>query len=93
VTASVRLSDRQHAALLALADLDGPATGGTLASRMTRNGRETSVAAAHQAANGLTLKKLAVKGYPEGSSLIRYEITTEGRRLAVKFREQGQAAP
>jgi hypothetical protein len=82
----VRLSDRQLAALLALADLGRPASGGALASQMTRNGRETSTAAAHQAASGLRGKRLAVKGYPGGAALIRYEITSEGRRLAAQIR-------
>lgn len=89
-----RLSPRQQAALLALAVLSEPATGGTLASQMTRNGRETSIAAAHQAASGLRNKGLAIKGYPEGSDLIRYEATSEGRKLAARIRdlEAAQAA-
>jgi hypothetical protein len=88
---AVRLSDRQQFALLALDGLSEPATGGTLASHMTRHGRETSIAAAHQAANGLVIKKLAIKRYPEGSPVIRYEITGEGRRLAAQLREPEQA--
>lgn len=83
---AVRLSDRQQAALLALADLGTPVSGNMLAARMCANGRETSTAAAHQAANGLRDKKLAIKGYPAGAIRIRYEITGQGRRLAAQIR-------
>lgn len=85
---ATRLSDRQEYALFALADWDEPMTGGVLASEMSRKGRETSIAAAHQGANGLVLKGLAIKGYPEGSSLIRYEITNAGRDEARRRRGQ-----
>ena len=82
---AVRLSDRQHAALLALDGLGAPVGGGSLAARMCASGRETSTAAAHQAANGLVNKRLAIKGHPAGVG-IRYEITNEGRRLAAQIR-------
>jgi hypothetical protein len=83
---AVRLSDRQQFALLALAGLGTPVGGGSLAARMTANGRETSAAAAHQAANGLVNKKLAIKGYPAGCDHIKYEINNDGRRLAAQIR-------
>jgi hypothetical protein len=79
----VKLSDRQAAALSALAGMGCPVGGTALAQRMRANGRDTSTAAAHQAANGLVNKGLAVKGHPAGSPLSRYEITDEGRRVAT----------
>lgn len=84
---TVRLSDRQHAALLALAHSAniGPITGSALAGQMTANGRDTSTAAAHQAADGLYRKNLAAKS-AGGSQPVRYELTGMGRRLAARFR-------
>ena len=82
---AVRLSDRQHAALLALADLNRPVGGEQLAEKMIANGRQTSIVAAHQAANGLDNKGLAVKRYVKGSP-IEYEITKQGRELAARTR-------
>lgn len=83
---TVRLSYRQQVALLALADHSRPISGSVLAARMTANGRETNAAGAHQAAGGLASKGLAIKAYPEGASLIRYEITNAGRALAAQIR-------
>jgi hypothetical protein len=83
---AIRLSDRQQLALLALDSLGTPVGGGSLAARMTTNGRETSTAAAHQAANGLRDKGLAIKGYPAGCDHIKYEITNAGRELAARLR-------
>jgi hypothetical protein len=83
----MKLSDRQEFALLALDGLRAPAGGAGLAARMTANGRETSTAGAHQAANGLVNKKLAIKGYPAGIEYSRYEITNEGRKVAAALRE------
>ena len=85
----MRLSARQEAALLALDDLGTDVGGGKLAATMTASGRETSTAAAHQAANGLANKKLAIKGRPAGGEHIHYEITNEGRRMAATLREAG----
>lgn len=84
--ASVTLSERQAAALLALADL-GTLTGGTgLAGKMTADGRETSPAAAHQAANGLVLKRLARKDRDE-QWRVTYELLAAGRKLAARLRD------
>lgn len=83
---TVKLSERQQAALLALADHGVPITGGVLAGQMTANGRETRAAGAHQAASALVDKKLAIKGYPAGATHIRYEITNAGRELAAQIR-------
>ncbi len=82
----VRLSDRQEYALLAMADWDEAVTGGVLAGEMSRKGRETSPAGAHQAANGLVLKGLAIKGYLGDGHVIRYELTAAGRAEARKRR-------
>jgi len=82
---TVKLSDRQHAALLALADLLGLAGGPELAGQMTANGRETNPAGAHQAANGLVGKHLATKGHYDEEGHIRYLITPEGKRLAAQI--------
>jgi hypothetical protein len=84
---AVRLSDRQRFALLALYDLGTLVYGDKLAARMTELGRETSVAAAHQAANGLVNKGLSAKRYTK-STPIRYEITDTGRKLAVQVRSE-----
>jgi len=83
---SIKLSDRQQFALLALDRLGTPVGGPKLAEVMTAIGRETSTAAAHQAANGLAAKKLAVKGYLANGDHIKYEITNEGRRVAARLR-------
>lgn len=83
---AVRLSDRQRAALLALPDDGTPIGGITLAVRMCQGGRETSAAGAHQAANGLDGKELAVKYYPAGATHIRYKLTDKGRELAAQIR-------
>lgn len=42
---AARLSDRQRAALLALADLNRPVGGEQLAEKMIANGRQTSIVA------------------------------------------------
>jgi hypothetical protein len=83
---AVKLSERQQAALLALADLQGPAYGDALVAQMCSNGRETSLAAAHQAANALDGKGLAWKLYSRHREPIRYEITAKGRELAARIR-------
>jgi hypothetical protein len=82
---TVTLSPRQEAALLALLDLGVSADGHALATQMRSNGRDTSISAAHQAANGLDNKQLAIKRYAKGRP-IRYELTTAGRRLATRIR-------
>lgn len=84
LVSSVRLTDLQRVALLALAELGASVRGGELAERMTALGRETSTASAHQAANGLAGKYLAVKYSDAG--LIRYEITATGLVLAERLR-------
>ena len=85
---AVRLSDRQRAALLALAELR-VAYGDALAGKMTEIWRETSLAAAHQAANGLDGKKLARKLYGRHRrDPIRYEITEKGLELAAEIRPE-----
>jgi hypothetical protein len=81
----VRLSDRQQAALLALADLGVPVTGSQLAEGMRVYRPQTSVSAAHQAANGLDNKGVALKLYAKGSA-VRYEVTDKGRELATRLR-------
>jgi hypothetical protein len=81
------LSERETAALLALASLSVPVTGNQLASRMRENGRETaSTAGAHQAANALadSRLRLAIKGYSDGP--VKYEITNLGREQAGRIR-------
>ncbi|HEY5397851.1 MAG TPA: hypothetical protein VIL16_20885 [Trebonia sp.] len=82
---AVRLSPRQEAALLALLDLGVQAEGTALATQMCNNGRQTSIAAAHQAANALDIKGLAVKLRVTGRP-VRYEITDAGRALAERVR-------
>lgn len=81
----VTLSPRQEAALLALADLGVLAEGHALAESMRVYRPSTSIAAAHQAANGLDSKGLAVKrrviNHP-----IRYELTAAGRDLVARIR-------
>ena len=79
----MKLSERETAALLALAEMGGPAGGYSLAAMMRAAGRRTSSAAAHQAANGLTRKGLATKGHRDQDGHIRYEITARGRELAA----------
>lgn len=81
---SVRLSDLQRFALLALDDRGVSLRGDELAEEMSAVGRETTTAAAHQAGNGLAGKGLAVKGSDAG--LIRYEITALGRVIAERLR-------
>ncbi len=91
----VKLSERQRYALLALheaAELD-PADqrgcgGEWLSHLMTGAGRGTSTAGAHQAANGLVLKNLAVKGLDSSTGRMRYKLTDTGRALAAQIREQ-----
>lgn len=85
---TVKLSERQRAALLALADHGVPITGSLLAGQMTANGRDTSTSAAHQATDGLADKRLAMKRYAKGAP-IRYELTDMGRRLAARIRSAG----
>jgi hypothetical protein len=82
----VRLSERETAAFLALADHGVPVTGGGLGRFMGAGGRETSTAAAHQAGAALARKGLAIKGNPDRHGLIRYEITNDGRKLAAVVR-------
>lgn len=82
----VRLSDRQEAALLALSGRDTAADGATLAGRMSEIWRETSPAAAHQAANGLVVKNLAIKGYLGPDDRMRYLLTPAGRAEARRRR-------
>lgn len=82
---AVRLSERQQAALLALADHGAPITGSVLAGQMTANGRDTSTAAAFETADALRGKGLAVKRHHSGQS-VRYELTDQGRRLAAQIR-------
>lgn len=89
---TVRLSDRQRYALLALAEAaeldpaDQRGTGGAwLAHLMTEAGRDTSTAGAHQGANGLVLKNLAVKDR-NADGYVRYKLTGEGRKLAAQIR-------
>lgn len=91
---TVKLSDRQQFALLALCEAaeielaDSRGTGGPwLAELMTRAGRETSAAGAHQAANGLTLKGLATKSLGTATGYVRYKLTDTGRRLAAQIRD------
>lgn len=84
---TVKLSDRQRFALLALYDLGTLVYGDKLAARMTELGRETSVAAAHQAANGLVNKGLSAKRYTNNTP-VRYELTEVGRKLAVQVRSE-----
>jgi DNA-binding MarR family transcriptional regulator len=81
----VALSERERAALRALAQFTGPVYGGNLALLMRANGREnTSTAAAHQAANALANKGLAVKRYDIGAGRrVRYQTTAAGRELAA----------
>jgi hypothetical protein len=88
----MKLSERETAALLALADHDVPVGGGTLARTMSANGRPTSTAAAHQAANALANKGLAIKGIPEEGLHVRYEINNKGRELAARYRNGATAA-
>lgn len=94
---TVKLSDRQEAALLALSDRDAAvadpdrkaADGKVLTAAMSAIWRETSVAAAHQAANWLVIKGLAVKEdrvRPGGTPRVHYEITDAGRAEAQKRR-------
>jgi hypothetical protein len=82
---SVTLSDRQRLALLALDELGTAVRGIDLADRMSVLGMETSVGAAHTAANGLARKGLAVKRASDGG-LIRYQITEAGRSFAGQLR-------
>lgn len=77
----MKLSERQTAALCALAKIDGPATGRDLACAMSAYWRPTSVAAAHQAGAGLAHKGLAQKGNRTEEGHIRYEITDLGRQI------------
>lgn len=81
---AVRLSERERATLLALDDLGAKADGHALAAAM-RAYRPASVAAAHQAANALDNKGLAVKLRVTGRP-VRYEITGTGRELAARIR-------
>ena len=81
---AVRLSARERATLLALDDLGAKAEGSALAAAM-RAYRPASVAAAHQAANALDIKGLAVKLRVTGRP-VRYEITDAGRALAERIR-------
>lgn len=85
---TVRLTDRQQATLLALADHGVPITVRLLAEQMTANGRRTSVVAAHGAASGLYGKGLAAKIHT-GGDVVRYEITDQGRQAAAQIRAAG----
>jgi hypothetical protein len=81
---AIKLSERETAALLALAHLCQPATGAELAGQMLAVGRETSDTAAHQAANALSRARLglAVKSF---DGPVRYEITARGREMAARI--------
>ena len=83
------LSEREIAALVALAPLAMPATGDYLASLMCDAGRDTSPAAAHQAGTALTRKGLATKGRLPGGASIRYEATSAGRDWIPGYRAAG----
>jgi hypothetical protein len=83
----IKLSERETAALLALADHTRPITGVTLAAQMLANGRvASSPAGAHQAANALadTRLGLATKSHADGP--VRYELTDKGRVMAARIR-------
>ena len=84
---SYRLSERERAALAALAALAGPADGHGLAARMNDDGFKANQYSAHQSANGLVNKGLAVKGpcLIDGTSCIGYELTSEGHSAAARI--------
>lgn len=84
-----RLSERERAALAALAADGTPMIGPCLAGAMSAAGRETTNSAAHQAGAGLARKGLAIKGHRPGSDLIRYEVTNSGRDWLDRFRAVG----
>jgi hypothetical protein len=77
------LSDREAAALVALAQAGYAVMGLGLARQMRSLGRATSVAAAHQAGAALARKGLAIKATPVNSDYVRYEINNQGRALAL----------
>ena len=83
------LSEREVAALSALAEYDAPMQGGNLASKMRAAGRETSSAAAHQAGASLARKGLAIKGIPDVGLHVQYEITNQGREWVARYRSVG----
>lgn len=83
------LSAREVAALTALASQGRPVSGKVLAVRMQDGGRETSPAAAHQAAAALTRKGLAIKVQPYDHLLVRYEITNRGREWIAACHVEG----
>jgi hypothetical protein len=84
---AVKLSERQRAALLALHALAKPAGGYELAERMNASGFRANSYSAHQAANGLAYKGLAVKGtyLIEGTACVGYELTEQGRSVAARI--------
>lgn len=76
------LTERQAAALRALADCDTPVAGKDLAWQMNAAGVGTTPLAAHQSASSLHCKGLAVKRCTR-SRVIRYELTDAGRAFAA----------
>jgi Domain of unknown function (DUF4314) len=81
VGAVVKLSEREAAALSALADAPNSVNGDGLARRMRAGGRVTSTAAAHQAGAALARKGLAVKAQDTFTLIVMYEIAEAGRDL------------
>jgi transposase len=79
VNEPARLSEREAAALLALAALNLPMTGPDLALNMRTLGRNTSTAAAHQAGVALARKGLVFKSDADRHNPVRYRITEQGR--------------
>jgi hypothetical protein len=86
---TVKLSERETAALLALADNDTPLSGEAIGKAM-RAARviDSNAYGAHQSASGLVRKDLASKTIVDGpaGALIGYEITDTGRELAAQIR-------
>jgi hypothetical protein len=86
-----KLSEREIAALAALASRDTAITGNVLAGRMKKAGRATTTAAAHQAGAALARKGLAIKGQlgDDPYSRVRYELTNKGREWITAYRQAG----
>jgi hypothetical protein len=84
---TLKIGERQTAALLALAGQDAPVSGEVLARLMTAAGRRATVAAAHETATRLAAFGLASKSRawlrPGVRRVVRYQITAEGARVAA----------
>jgi mannose/cellobiose epimerase-like protein (N-acyl-D-glucosamine 2-epimerase family) len=82
----IRLSWRQQVALAALTKFASPAGGGQLAAEMTRRGRDTTAASAHQAGHGLWMRGLAAKSR-DGDDHVSYQISAAGRDWLARHPE------